>query len=46
MLLLDLPTEILVIVYENLPATRTLYNLRGICSFARDVFANHALKNS
>ena len=41
--LLDLPTEILVIIYESLSDVRTLHNLTRTSRFVRDIYTNHSL---
>ena len=43
MQLLDLPIEILVIVYESLPDVRTLHNLTRTCRLACSIYVNNNL---
>lgn len=43
MLLLELPPELLLVLYENLPDIRTLYNLTRTCTYARAVYLEDSL---
>ena len=43
MLLLDLPSELLLVIYHSLPDTRTLYALSQTCTYAKEIYRNDYL---
>ena len=43
MLLLELPPEVLILIFESLPDIKALYNLTRTCTFAQEIYFQDSL---